>query len=142
MYVNETSGRNERSPRKLWHQPVLLTLDTPLVANVSIGKSRHHRSKVNCISQAFLQISRCLEEWLIYGYILDKTYEVGCGKKIKWLGSSRRVNKSDYEVSCKKAGNSLEAKGSGCLRIDDTRLHRCGGYVKLGITKDPVGTQQ
>lgn len=30
MHINETSGRNERNPRKLWHQPILLALDTPL----------------------------------------------------------------------------------------------------------------
>lgn len=30
VHINEARGRNERNPRKLWHQPVLLVLDTPL----------------------------------------------------------------------------------------------------------------
>lgn len=105
MHVNETSGRNERSPRKLWHQLVLLALDTPLTAKAAVGKSRHHGSKMSLrILGTFLDRSQGAWKngWCMGLFLAD--CKVGCGKNVKWLRYSQGFRKSDYEVSCKKQG--------------------------------------
>lgn len=119
MCISETSGRNERNPRKLWHQPVLLVLDTPLAVKQPQENQDTTEARGACASQVFLQISRCWEEWLIYEFILGNAYKVGCGKKVKGLGYACGVRKSDYEVCCKKGGDSREAV-PGQMRLSCT----------------------